>query len=57
VLSRRTDRRIGEGTADALKAREADLLVDAAGSLPGLVGSGDAGSGGSGSGDAAPVVA
>jgi fatty acid synthase len=35
VLDRRTDRRLGEGTASDLRAREAAVLVDPAGTLPG----------------------
>ncbi len=39
MLSRRTDRRLGSGTRDELRAREAAMLVDAGGTLPGLAGS------------------
>jgi fatty acid synthase len=35
LLRRRTERRLGEGTATDLRAREAAMLVDAAGWLPG----------------------
>jgi fatty acid synthase len=42
VLSRRTDRRIGAGSTYELRDREAGVLLDPAGSLPGLAGSGEA---------------
>jgi fatty acid synthase len=37
VLTRRTDRRLGQGSASELRDREAGVLLDPAGSLPGLV--------------------
>ena len=39
LLTRRTDRRLGEGSTYDLRDREAAVLVDAAGSLPGLASS------------------
>ena len=36
MLSRRTDRRMGSGSSQVLRDREAAMLVDPAGSLPGL---------------------
>ena len=38
VFQRRTDRRLGQGSTYQLREREAGMLVDPAGSLPGLAG-------------------
>ena len=38
VFERRTDRRLGQGSTYQLREREAGMLVDPAGSLPGLAG-------------------
>ena len=38
VFDRRTDRRLGQGTTQQLREREAGMLIDPAGSLPGLAG-------------------
>jgi hypothetical protein len=39
VFARSTDRRLGAGSASALREREAGMLLDAAGTLAGLAGS------------------
>ncbi|MCU0263725.1 MAG: DUF1729 domain-containing protein [Candidatus Nanopelagicales bacterium] len=39
VFVRRTDRRLGQGSTHELREREAGMLLDPAGALPGLVGS------------------
>ena len=38
VFDRRTDRRLGQGPASTLREREAGMLLDPAGTLPGLAG-------------------
>ncbi|MCU0284675.1 MAG: hypothetical protein MUD13_12420 [Candidatus Nanopelagicales bacterium] len=36
MLARRTDRRLGAGAPESIRAREAGMLLDASGSLPGI---------------------
>ncbi|HYN57887.1 MAG TPA: fatty acid synthase subunit beta domain-containing protein [Motilibacterales bacterium] len=38
LLARRTDRRLGQGSSQELRARETGMLLDPAGTLPGLAG-------------------